>query len=89
MKKEGITVKWRAGLHARPASDIVKTANKFNSKITIQKENVEVDGKSVIGMMTLGAAYKTNLIVIVDGDDEDIALQAILDLFNNEESEDY
>ncbi len=84
MKKETVTVNWRAGLHARPASILVKTANKFNSKIIIQKESVEVDGKSVIGMMTLGAGYKTNLIVLVDGNDEESAMKAILDIFNEE-----
>jgi phosphocarrier protein HPr len=81
MKQYTVTVKWRAGLHARPAGDIVKVANKFKSKITIKKENIEVDGKSIFGIMMLGATYKTNLIIITEGDDEDAAVSAITELF--------
>lgn len=81
MVERGVIVKWRAGLHARPASELVKIANKFKSKIKIRKSNTEIDGKSVIGIMTLGAAYKTNLTIIIDGDDEEEALTAILNLF--------
>lgn len=87
MKKETVIVKWRAGLHARPASVIVKTANKFSSKILIKKESMEVDGKSVIGMMTLGAGYKAELAVVVDGDDEAAAIEAIVNIFNEDLSE--
>lgn len=84
MKKEIVVVKWRAGLHARPASILVKTANKFRSKILVKKDSIEVDGKSVIGMMTLGAGYQTSLTVSVEGDDEDSALSAIVAIFNEE-----
>lgn len=81
MKQHTVTVKWRAGLHARPAGDIVKTANKFKSKIMIKKDNIEVDGKSIFGIMMLGATYKTALILIIDGVDEEEAIKAITDLF--------
>ena len=76
-----VVVKWRAGLHARPASDLVKLANKFKSKIMIKKSDMEIDGKSVIGIMTLGASYKSSLTLVIDGEDENDALEAIVNLF--------
>lgn len=83
MQEREVIVKWRAGLHARPAGDIVKVANKFKSKITIKKGDVEVDGKSIFGIMMLGATYKTSLFIIIDGHDEIEALESILKLFEN------
>ncbi|MCG8569391.1 MAG: HPr family phosphocarrier protein [Spirochaetes bacterium] len=82
MVKHEVVVKWRAGLHARPASELVKLANRFQSRITIKKSDMEIDGKSVIGIMTLGAAYKTQLTIIIDGNDENEALSAIIELFD-------
>lgn len=76
-----VIVKWRAGLHARPASDLVKLANRFKSRIAVRKSDMEIDGKSVIGIMTLGAPYKSKLTIIVDGDDEKEAISAIRNLF--------
>ena len=81
MKENRVVVKWRAGLHARPAVEVVKIANKFKSKVTIRKDDMEVDGKSIFGIMMLGAAYKTTLFLIIDGIDEDDATNAILSLF--------
>lgn len=81
MVEEVVIVKWRAGLHARPASELVKIANKFKSKIRIKKGESEIDGKSVIGIMTLGASYKTNLTIVVEGEDEEDAISAIMHLF--------
>jgi phosphocarrier protein HPr len=83
MKQQEVLVKWRAGLHARPAGDIVKLANKFKSKVTIKKDHIEVDGKSIFGIMMLGATYKTVLCVVVDGEDEDDAVAALVNLFEN------
>ena len=87
MREVEVTVKWRAGLHARPASDIVKAANKFKSKITLKKGDMEVDGKSIFGIMMLGATYKTIIVILVDGDDEEEALNSIKNLFINDEIE--
>ena len=81
MVEHVVVVKWRAGLHARPASDLVKLANKFKSKITIKKSDMIIDGKSVIGIMTLGASYKSSLTLVIEGEDEEDALKAIIDLF--------
>jgi len=83
MKQQEVVVKWRAGLHARPAGDIVKLSNKFKSKIVLKKEDMEVDGKSIFGIMMLGATYKTILVITIDGEDEDEALSALVYLFEN------
>lgn len=84
MKNEKVTVGWRAGLHGRPASLIVNMANKFKSKISIKKGDMEVDAKSILGIMMLGAIYKTELIIIAEGDDEHNAILSIVEIFENE-----
>lgn len=85
MKNEIVIIKWKAGLHARPASEIVKIANKFTSKITIYKGDIQVDGKSVISIMTLGAPYLTSLTISAEGEDEEIALKEIRKIFEIED----
>lgn len=84
MKENTVIVKWRAGLHSRPASELVKLSNKFKSKITIKKDNMEVDAKSVLGIMTLCATYKTRLSIIIDGADEAEASTALTKLFDED-----
>lgn len=85
MKEVKVVVKWRAGLHARRAVDLVKLANRFQSIITIKKGDIEGDAKSIISIMTLEASYKTQLSIIVDGNDANEAVDAIVKLFNNVE----
>ena len=84
MKQRNVTINWRAGLHSRPAADIVKTANKFKSKISLKNGEMEVDAKSIFGIMMLGATYKTTIIIFADGDDENEALVSIAELFEKE-----
>ena len=67
MKRVEVVVQWRAGLHARPAVLLAKTAGKFKSKISLKRGNEIVDVKSVIQVMTLGAKYKSRLLLIVEG----------------------
>jgi phosphocarrier protein HPr len=69
------------GLHARPASLIMKLANQFESKIELIKDNQSVDGKSIIEILTLGAAPGTNLIIEATGPDAEAALDALAELF--------
>ena len=78
-----ITIKNKQGLHARPAALFVQTANKFNCDISITKSRHKVNGKSIMGIITLGAAYKTKLAVIADGNDELEATEAIVKLFES------
>ena len=83
MKEEKVVVKNRAGIHARPAALIVQTAGKFKSKIMFKKENEEINAKSIMGIITLGAAYNTEILVCADGPDENEAVAALAKLFEN------
>lgn len=83
MVEKIVTVKHRAGIHARPAALIVKTANQFSSDFFIEKDTMRINGKSIMGIITLGASYKTALKIICEGDDESEAASAIEQLFEN------
>ncbi|WP_020612571.1 HPr family phosphocarrier protein [Sediminispirochaeta bajacaliforniensis] len=83
MIEKSVTIMNRAGIHARPAALIVQTANNFTSDIFFEKEDVRINGKSIMGIITLGAGYKSTLQVIADGDDEQEAVDAIVRLFEN------
>lgn len=78
-----ITVTNQAGLHTRPASMIVRTAAKFKSDFYIQKDSYEINGKSIIGVMTLAAEQGSTLKLIFDGEDEAEAADAVVELFES------
>ena len=65
------------GLHARPAAEIVKAAAKFQSDITLRRDDLEVNGKSIMGVMMLAAEYGATLHLRATGPDEGEALQAL------------
>jgi phosphocarrier protein len=73
----------RLGLHARAAAQLVKTANQFASEITIQKEAEEVNAKSIMGILMLAAACGSRILVTIDGDDAEIAMNTIEELVND------
>lgn len=73
-----IVVKNRAGIHARPAAELVKTAAKFACEITIARDDVEVNGKSIMGVMMLAAEQGAELILRARGPDADAALDALV-----------
>ena len=81
MVTKKIIVQNRAGIHARPSSLIVQTASKFQSNIMFEKENVTVNAKSIMGVMTMAAGYQTELIVSAYGADEAEAVAALEQLF--------
>ena len=81
MTQKEVTIKNRAGIHARPAALIVQKANEFDSEIFMEKDGNKINAKSIMGIITLGAAYNTSLIVIADGQDEEEAVTAIVHLF--------
>ena len=66
----------RAGIHARPAALIVKVANQFSSNLYIEKDRMKINGKSIMGIITLGAAYKSRLTISTEGADEQEAADA-------------
>jgi phosphocarrier protein len=88
MVEQMVTIKNRAGIHARPAALLVQTASKFKSKIYIEKDSDRINGKSIMGIITLGAGYDTNLKLIADGEDEQDAIQALVHLFDSKFEED-
>lgn len=77
MKNFEYEIKDKLGIHARPAGIIVKEAQKFNSNITIQKGEKEVDAKKLFALMSLGVKNSDTISVTFDGEDEDVAYDAI------------
>ncbi len=88
MIQKTVIVSNRAGIHARPAALIAQTASKFECEILIKKESLTVNAKSIMGVMTMAAGYKTALNLSADGSDEAEAMQALLALFENKFEED-
>jgi phosphocarrier protein HPr len=88
MVSKEVQIKNRAGIHARPAALLVQTANEFDCQIFFEKGNNKVNGKSIMGIITLGASYNSTLNIITDGSDEEQALEAISKLFENRFEED-
>ena len=83
MKKQELLIENKLGLHARAAAQIVKTASMYASKITLIKDKLEVDGKSIMGIMLLDAPKGSVMMVMVDGPDEETALNGLEILFKN------
>lgn len=83
MKEETIKVRNRRGIHARSATLIVRTSSKFNSRITIVKDSMEINAKSIMGVLMLAAEYDTRLRIIAEGEDEDKALEEMKNLFEH------
>ncbi len=81
MITETVTVANRAGIHTRPASMIVRAASKFESEFFIEKDGYEINGKSIIGVMTLAAEQGAELTLKFSGPDESDAAEALVSLF--------
>lgn len=83
MKEQQFKVKNRLGLHARPAAIFVQTTSKFKSSVKVRRGDQEVDGKSIMGLMMLAAEEGADLVIIVNGPDEQDVLAALDGLFTN------
>ncbi|OGS19758.1 MAG: phosphocarrier protein HPr [Elusimicrobia bacterium RIFOXYA2_FULL_40_6] len=83
MQEKTVIVTNRLGLHARPAATLVQAAARFKSKIKIIKDDQEVDGKSIMGIMTLAAAAGTVIRIVIEGEDESAALAELIRLFES------
>ena len=81
MTERELTIMNRLGLHARAAARLVHLANRFESKIEFMKDGVVVDGKSILGLLTLSATQGSTLRVKVSGTDETDAVREIAGLF--------
>jgi phosphocarrier protein HPr len=80
MQNRNFTIINRLGLHARAAAQLVQTANKFSSEINVIKDDIEVNGKSIMGILLLAAPQGTDIAVTVHGDDEQQAMDVIAEL---------
>ena len=84
MLESRVTVDNRLGLHARAAAQLVKVSGKFSSRISLIREDNSwvADAKSILGILTISASNGTPLVIQVDGEDELLALEAVLKLFS-------
>jgi len=83
MQVQEFSIVNKLGLHARASALFVKTASRFRSDIKIEREGVQVNGKSIMGIMMLAAAKGTVIKVTIDGEDEAEAIAALGDLITN------
>lgn len=89
MTTKTVTIKNRAGIHARPAALIAQTANRFASEILIERdEDTRINAKSIMGIITMAASYNSKLTIFASGPDEEEAVGAIESLFENKFEED-
>lgn len=84
--KKVLTVKNKQGLHARPAALFVQIANKFDSSITVKRDDEEVNGKSIMGILMLGVEKDTQITIEADGEDAHLAIEELEKLINSEEN---
>jgi len=78
----------KLGMHARAAAKLVQTTGKFQSNVTLEKDGQSVDGKSILGILLLAAQKGSCLLVQVEGEDEEEAMTAIIDLVADKFGED-
>lgn len=83
MIEKEITIVNNAGMHTRPASTIVKIASKFRAEFFIERNGYEVNGKSIIGVMTLAAEKGSKLLLKFDGEDEEDLSKEIIKFFED------
>ena len=74
------TVKNKLGIHARPAAYLVKASTKFESEITLEKDGLEVNGKSIMGVMMLAAEQGAEVLVEAEGSDAQQAVERLAEL---------
>jgi phosphocarrier protein HPr len=83
MVERKIVIKNKLGLHARAAVKFVNLANRFGSSVKIIKDETEIDGKSILGILTLAATQGTPLRLLISGKDDGEAMKALVALIND------
>ena len=83
MREKKVTIPNNLGLHARAAATFSKQASEFSSNIIVVKEHMNVNGKSIMELLTLAAAKGSGIIIRADGDDEALAIKALVTLVKN------
>lgn len=84
MKTLNVELKNETGLHARPASLFIREASKYTSDIVVIKDDNEYNGKSIMGILSMGATKGDNLTIKIKGEDEQEAYGGLKELFQNE-----
>ena len=83
MIEKKVTIKNKLGLHARAASKFVETASQFSSTVLVDNGKQEVNGKSIMAVMLLAASIGTELTLRIDGEDEELSMQGMIQLIDN------
>jgi phosphocarrier protein HPr len=83
-----VTIVNKYGLHARPAAEFVKLANRYSSEVWVGKEDLEVSGKSIMGVMMLAAECGSTILIRAAGDDAEDAVEALSSLIASRFGED-
>ena len=78
-----VTIRNKYGLHARPAAEFVKLSSRFKATITVEKDGLEVNGKSIMGVMMLAAECGANLKIRAEGADAKEAVEALAGLIGD------
>jgi phosphocarrier protein len=82
-EERSVTIQNKYGLHARPAAEFVKLSSRFKATITVEKDGLEVNGKSIMGVMMLAAECGASLTIRADGADAQEAVAALAALVGN------
>lgn len=80
MLKQEVMVMNKTGLHARPASEFVKKAATFKSSVFIEHNGKSINAKSIVGLLSAGIGFESNIIIAAEGEDESDALVALTSL---------
>ncbi len=88
MTEQSVRIQNKLGLHARPAAEFVKLASQFKSDIFVSKNDRMVNGKSIMGVMTLAAEQGSEILIRADGEDESAAITNLVKLVNDKFYED-
>lgn len=83
MAERSVRIVNRNGVHARPAAEIVKLAARFKSDITIVRDDLEVNGKSIMGVMMLAAEFGSTVVLRASGSDADAAVDQLATLISS------
>ena len=83
MEIQTLTIRNKLGLHARAAALLVKTANHYTADVMIEKDGIEVNGKSIMGILMLAASKGTKITLKMEGKDANQAMEALRQLIDN------
>jgi len=83
--KKKLTVNNKQGLHARPAALFVQVANKFDARVTVRRGDEEVNGKSIMGILMLGAEKGSQIMIEIEGNDAESAFVELEKIISQEE----